>query len=66
MHQDRPHHGLCLSILNGPVLIPKPTVKNNGMGKAQRRIIPKNNAARHDALAHRHQHRQAAEMVRKG
>ena len=24
MHQDRPHHGLDLSILSGAVLIPKP------------------------------------------
>ena len=37
VHQDRPHHGLDLSTLEGAVLIPKPFVRMIPRATAQRR-----------------------------
>ena len=48
MHQDRPHHGLDLSILSGAVLIPKPILRIN--------------TVRDRRAAHCGQYRQAAEV----
>ena len=45
VHQDRPHHGLDLSTLEGAVLIPKSDCQNNTARDEARRLAARRSTA---------------------